>query len=951
MIKKLLVLMFCIVLLSTVVSSLEFDNVKSNYDYETRIAIIKNAFGLGDVIAEAKLVSPQHKYIMDKNDYVAEIEIDNKQIYSNFITGIEFYRASSFMEKINDGEFSYKFYNNYYYENVTTDIPTTKCLSYYGNTTCETYETIKVTEQVQGRWETLDTSKSLPIGKVKIRMYYNKDLLTGEIVEWLPEFYGVKIPEWASFSNALLKEYNRVVDGAGQVGNNGIAQNFTIGDVGLDEDFELLGIALYVQKGSCTSVDIRISSVNASGLPDPTTNHSIIENHDCSTWPSPEADWINITMPIGTTLNASTTYALVITDRGGGNFIWNSSVADVYAGGTMFSSDNIEVWYDLSVDGGFEIWGYGPERLVDINVTLVQPADALITNEGAIQFAANGTSYFDEQNLTNATLNIWYNNGSLFDTNFETLSGSSNISNLSMMGIPNGFTFDWNFEFCGTNATGSNCNYSITNRSFSTVPYEVNSQNFNGTAFETSKQLFELNITTLAGIISATANLIYNGTSNTGTANCVGNECNISSILDIPLIETAQETKNLFWQVTVYDAGGYHSYNTTPTTQIINNTYLEFCNDTWTTPYVNFSVYNAINPNPPINATFKINADFWLGDGIIKANNSYEDLNENVSVFKFCGYPDTRTLIVDASLEFDGGIFSQNNHYYEGEELSSIVKEQYLYMLNDTLSTLTTLQVVNDLQQGLTNRLIEIILFDIGTGEEKVVSMASTDHNGEDIVYLNWFDSLYKFVIINDGEVELTVEPYKVGETPQIFKVIERGEFNQDKFDDVIWSLDFNNNTNVYSVTFNDPNEEISAGCLRVVKAGGTSYTILSDACLNTTSGTLSFNITPYLNGTFLGVFYAKGSNHIFGTLLQVIKDISEDIFEQLGNLDATLIAIILVGSASMFGIFISPALGILLLLLGYVAAMALGFADTKLIAVFAGVAAAGILLIWKLKT
>ena len=55
--------------------------------------------------------------------------------------------------------------------------------------------------------------------------------------------------------------------------------------------------------------------------------------------------------------------------------------------------------------------------------------------------------------------------------------------------------------------------------------------------------------------------------------------------------------------------------------------------------------------------------------------------------------------------------------------------------MNDGNATLTTMKVFDDLQKGLVDRLVEVILYYVGTGEEKVVGMFKTDHNGESIIY------------------------------------------------------------------------------------------------------------------------------------------------------------------------------------------------------------------------
>ena len=106
-----LFIFLCVILFTPTISALEFDNVK-DYNSETKTMTITNTFGLGGKIAEIKLNTEQHRYVMG-GDYVAEIEINNVDDYNNWHNKMEFYEKSSPYSNIGDEiigkSFTYKY--------------------------------------------------------------------------------------------------------------------------------------------------------------------------------------------------------------------------------------------------------------------------------------------------------------------------------------------------------------------------------------------------------------------------------------------------------------------------------------------------------------------------------------------------------------------------------------------------------------------------------------------------------------------------------------------------------------------------------------------------------------------------------------------------------------------------------------------------------------------------
>ena len=95
--KKIICFLIMSMFLITTVSAFDFDNVKT-YDANTRTATIQNAFGLGDDIAQVKLISPDNVNVGLGYQKVAEFQIIGFIDYKDFIQQINFYDINNGMK-------------------------------------------------------------------------------------------------------------------------------------------------------------------------------------------------------------------------------------------------------------------------------------------------------------------------------------------------------------------------------------------------------------------------------------------------------------------------------------------------------------------------------------------------------------------------------------------------------------------------------------------------------------------------------------------------------------------------------------------------------------------------------------------------------------------------------------------------------------------------------------
>ncbi len=209
--KKLLVLIFCIILLVGTISAWEFDNIK-NYDEETQTINIRNSI-LGipflqlDQVAEIKLDTPLNNYVIRGEDkLVAEFTIENFKDYTEgAFDNLDFYNIKKNMNQFNR-EFVYK-YKKFYdvkiddYEEVCKEKEVVKVNGTY----IEKYDCVKnqIGSHIEQRFNWIDLNEKLALQKGKITIGIFTDVYANEEIEWIPTLFGVRIDEWATWTEGL----------------------------------------------------------------------------------------------------------------------------------------------------------------------------------------------------------------------------------------------------------------------------------------------------------------------------------------------------------------------------------------------------------------------------------------------------------------------------------------------------------------------------------------------------------------------------------------------------------------------------------------------------------------------------------------------------------------------------------------------------------------------------
>lgn len=473
------------------------------------------------------------------------------------------------------------------------------------------------------------------------------------------------------------------------------------------------------------------------------------------------------------------------------------------------------------------------------------------------------------------------------------------------------------------------------------IGVDFNSITYNSTTKEYNNESFILNMTYDSSAWSSiSGRLIYNNTNYTATQTGTGNNILFSRGITIP--SGSGTIYNFSYSIGLTNASGTFYFPTSTYSQTVSSITVGLCTSTLNVTYLNFTVKDSEDITRLVNSTFKINmiVNSYL-------NYSFQDLNETNWNYQFCISPSYDTYTVDATIEYDATGYTKNFYYLYQASLNNDTENITLYLLNDSSATLTEYQVVDRGQIGLPGRYITVQKYDIGTDTYYTIAMMKTSDSGNDLTYLNWYDTFYKEIVTYNGNVVKITSPHKILETPQIIQVLDDTVFEYDKFGNIVYSLTYNNDTQNFILTYTLPSGEVTDACLRVIKRSIMNDTTICDQCEQSSSATIYCNIAGYGNGTYIATFYAKGSGSYIDLIIELIGTIN-DLYEQIGNSDGSVYGFLAAGI--VFTLFlVSPAMAVIGLIIGMFFGMVMGYQPFYYLEMI-GLVVVGGLIAWLVK-
>lgn len=244
-----------------------------------------------------------------------------------------------------------------------------------------------------------------------------------------------------------------------------------------------------------------------------------------------------------------------------------------------------------------------------------------------------------------------------------------------------------------------------------------------------------------------------------------------------------------------------------------------------------------------------------------------------------------------------------------------------LYLLNDTLSTLLTIEILDQNDVPLSGYLVQSLRYFLNSNSYDIVEMGETNTEGKTPLWVEQYNADYQFIIkssITGGILKL-VPGQKITSTTQ--------RVNVNLGDDTlksIWvtsgaatNITYSETTNKFYYTFSSLSGAISNACLKVTRLSGMAEEEVCYTCNSAASSTIMCDMTDYVNKS--GLFYAEGKVDTIYTNSWVLTDTLTksftddiDMFGVNGAFLAFMI-IVLLGFTSMW----NPYVGMVASLIG----------------------------------
>lgn len=359
-----------------------------------------------------------------------------------------------------------------------------------------------------------------------------------------------------------------------------------------------------------------------------------------------------------------------------------------------------------------------------------------------------------EGNVTNGTLWVYFQNGSLFNnTVFQSLSGSSNITSLNITTFtPN--IFVWNILGCSVNATADSiCEFASSN--FTLTFGAINTSfTFNNLTAETNTETFLQDITIPSSVTISSVEITWNGTARTGTSTLnSGTNYTLSHTFDIPLV--GESIQNFNWNVTFSNGFEQKLEIHNQTVNAINFTLCEASPQN--VPYINFTFKNETTNQETVNASVNPSTfTYWLGGGALNKSLPFSNSDE-IQSYGFCFSPAERILNVDTDFRYINAESQQRIFNPNTLVLTNITSNQTLFLLPTSLSLFSPFNVVTPVGSAILGVRASVTRTLGGTVVD--ITSAITDASG----FVGFFldpDATYNIVFSKVGLVDVIVSAY-----------------------------------------------------------------------------------------------------------------------------------------------------------------------------------------------
>ena len=491
-----------------------------------------------------------------------------------------------------------------------------------------------------------------------------------------------------------------------------------------------------------------------------------------------------------------------------------------------------------------------------LEVNIISPSNATTLNNTALlQFNVTG-------NIT--TYSCWRN----LDNNITSISnvGNNSLFNQTMENL-----------FHGTHYVNVTCQNNGINRStsvigFTTLHFNITVFNNPASVYETEIANFNITIDAISNISDITrVDLIYNNSANLSSRfSKSGTTYGYRNIFEIPLVNngTANNASiSFFYNISLLYVNG-----STTTLASVTRSHSVFqlevvnCTSSQTTQTINFTMRNEESVNSLIIGDMVVAFDLWKGSGTVKRQIGFNSTNSTTHAF--CITPNNQTVTADVLAQYESAGFSNRTYFIVKGTLNNVTQRIDLYLLSNSLSTLTIITVRDYRGLVQTDTIIKMLRFYAEENVFRLVTMGRTGSEGKAIVNIRLNTPFHRILIEKDGVLKHTETSQQI--SGDITVTIPKGaELIYDIIGKVSRTCTANETSKVISCTYSDSSGFVGTYNLSVYKQGATQQVQVCSSQLTDASATILCDLSTQTNGTYFWSFraiYSDGSVQIVKT-------------------------------------------------------------------------------------
>jgi hypothetical protein len=226
-----------------------------------------------------------------------------------------------------------------------------------------------------------------------------------------------------------------------------------------------------------------------------------------------------------------------------------------------------------------------------------------------------------------------------------------------------------------------------------------------------------------------------------------------------------------------------------------------------------------------------------------------------------------------------------------------------LYLAKTTTTDIFTVTVQDENNNPVEGAFVNVERWDIGTNNFYTIGVIKTTSDGSGIINMRLNDAWYRFKVNYEDSLYLTTEPRKESGISRILSINLAASNPYNQFGNIDYSLTYNEDTNVSVFTYSDTTGAVATGCLKILKTEGNGTTEVYYSCVQSSSGTLSYEIEDDGSYIIRAIFRLTSEyDNVEQVVDEIIRQGTSIRFDTIGKF-GQVISLMIIGTAATLGV------------------------------------------------